>query len=76
MRRRRTFSSLMILQTYPFKDGATKATFEKYPVRSKTALLALRELIFETAAELPKVGELVETLKWGEPAYYPATLHF
>ena len=37
------------------------------PVRSR--LLALRELIFATAAETDGVGQLVETLKWGEPAY-------
>ncbi len=29
----------------------------------------LRKLIFETAASLPHVGELEETLKWGEPSY-------
>jgi hypothetical protein len=32
-------------------------------------LLALRELIFETAASTPGVGKLEETLKWREPAY-------
>ena len=32
-------------------------------------LMALRELIFRTAASTPGVGELEETLKWGEPAY-------
>lgn len=32
-------------------------------------MLALRELIFETAADMPEVGKLEETLKWGEPAY-------
>jgi hypothetical protein len=31
-------------------------------------LLALRELIFDTAASTEGVGELEETLKWGEPA--------
>lgn len=31
--------------------------------------MALRELIFETAAATPGVGLLEETLKWGEPAY-------
>ena len=29
----------------------------------------LRQLIFDTAAETEGVGELEETLKWGEPAY-------
>lgn len=32
-------------------------------------MLALRELIFEVAAQSPHIGELEETLKWGEPAY-------
>lgn len=32
-------------------------------------LLALRELIFATAASTAGVGELDETLKWGEPTY-------
>lgn len=29
----------------------------------------LRELIFETAAETEGIGELEETLKWGQPSY-------
>lgn len=32
-------------------------------------MLALRRLVFEVAAQLPDVGALEETLKWGEPAY-------
>lgn len=36
-------------------------------MRSK--LLALRELVFTTAAATTGVGVLEETLKWGEPAY-------
>ena len=32
----------------------------------------MRELIFRTAAETPGVGQLEETLKWGEPAYLTA----
>lgn len=32
-------------------------------------LLALRELILQTAATTAGVGEIEETLKWGEPAY-------
>jgi Domain of unknown function (DU1801) len=31
--------------------------------------MALRELIFRTAAATDGVGKLEETLKWGEPAY-------
>jgi hypothetical protein len=32
-------------------------------------LLHLRELIFAAAADLPGIGGLAETLKWGQPAY-------
>ena len=32
-------------------------------------MLALRELVFTTAARTPGVGELEETLKWGQPSY-------
>jgi hypothetical protein len=35
-------------------------------------LLALRALIFRTAAATDGVGELEETLRWGEPAYVTA----
>ena len=35
-------------------------------------LLALRELIFSTAAATEGVGPLHETLNWGEPAYVTA----
>jgi Domain of unknown function (DU1801) len=37
------------------------------PVRTK--LLALRRLIFETAKATKGVGQLEETLKWGQPSY-------
>jgi hypothetical protein len=32
-------------------------------------LLTLRRLVFEVAATTDGVGEVVETLKWGQPAY-------
>lgn len=34
--------------------------------------MRLRELIFEVAARTAGVGELTETLRWGEPAYLTA----
>jgi uncharacterized protein YdeI (YjbR/CyaY-like superfamily) len=43
--------------------------FDRYPRKMKQKLMKLRQLIFEVAAETEKVGELEETLKWGEPAY-------
>lgn len=35
----------------------------------KLKLLTLRELVLRTAASIDGVGEIEETLKWGEPAY-------
>ena len=53
----------------PFKNTSVAAKFESYPPVVRRKLLALRELVFRTARSHPEVGELEETLKWGEPAY-------
>jgi hypothetical protein len=45
------------------------AVFSSYPKKMKAKLLYLRRLIYETAAALDNVGEIEETLKWGEPSY-------
>lgn len=47
------------------------AIFDAYPPTQRAALLALRQLILETAARTD-VGDIVETIKWGQPAYLPA----
>lgn len=57
------------MRTQPFGDPDVKAVFDAYPARLRTQLLKLRQLIFVTAADTDDVGELVETLKWGQPAY-------
>ena len=54
---------------HAFSNPAVAAVFDAYPADVRAQLLALRELIFEVAASTPGVGELQETLKWGEPAY-------
>ncbi len=43
--------------------------FDAYPVKFRRKLLRLRRLILETAKRTEGVGEIDETLKWGEPAY-------
>ena len=45
------------------------AVFDAVAPATRERLLAVRALIFETAAATPGVGALTETLKWGEPAY-------
>jgi Domain of unknown function (DU1801) len=53
----------------PFENNAVAQAFNAYPPNMRIKLLVLRELIFQTAAATEGVGELEETLKWGEPAY-------
>jgi hypothetical protein len=55
-----------------FADPTVAAHFDSYPAAVRKKMLALRKLIFETAASTEGVGELQETLKWGEPAYVTA----
>jgi len=45
------------------------AVFDTYPGNMKSKLLYLRKLIYETASAIEAVGEIEETLKWGEPSY-------
>lgn len=56
-----------------FADAAVQAAFDAHPEPLRSALLKLRGLVLATAAQHPEIGELVETLKWGEPAYLPKT---
>ena len=49
-------------------DPTVKETFQGYPPAARKQLKLIRSLIFDAAEHL-KVKSLVETLKWGEPAY-------
>ena len=53
----------------PFHSPAVASRFDSYSPDMRRRLLALRSLIFSVAAEIPGVGPLEETLKWGQPAY-------
>lgn len=57
------------MKTRPFHDPAVKTVFDAYPPHLRARLFDLRELIFVTAAKTGGVGEVVETLKWQQPAY-------
>ena len=50
-------------------NTAVARTFAAYPPDLRRRLMLLRGLILDTAAATPGVGEIEETLKWGEPAY-------
>ncbi len=45
------------------------AAYDSYPSTARDALLHVRTLIFQTAAQNPVIGTLTETLKWGQPSY-------
>lgn len=49
-------------------DKAVKARFDEYPENARVRLAELRNLVFQIASEL-ELGEVEETLKWGEPSY-------
>lgn len=55
--------------TTPVADPAVAAAFDAFPARPRKRLLALRELVFATAAGTDGVGPITEALRWGEPAY-------
>jgi hypothetical protein len=52
-----------------FKNSQVAGIFENYPKQIRSKLLFLRQLIFDTAFDIAGVGELEETLRWGEPTY-------
>jgi len=51
------------------KNPEVAAVFKSYPRNMREKLMFLRQLILDTAAVTKGVGEIEETLKWGEPSY-------
>jgi hypothetical protein len=51
------------------KNPKVEFKFNSYPKEIKPKLRFLRDLIIETASEIPEIKEIEETLKWGEPSY-------
>lgn len=49
-------------------DKALMARFEEYPKGAREKLASLRSLVFQIAEALA-LGEVEESLKWGEPSY-------
>ena len=52
-----------------FADPNVEQVFATIPESERGGLLILRQLIFDVAAHTEGVGEIQETLKWGQPAY-------
>jgi hypothetical protein len=63
------YPSQIRMPMQPFQNSAVKEVFDTYPAAVRQKLMVLRQLIFDTAERTAGVGELEETLKWGEPAY-------
>ena len=55
--------------TAPPLPREVNRAFDALPAPIGKRLLQVRDLIFATAAKHDEVGQLTETLKWGEPAY-------
>jgi hypothetical protein len=55
--------------TAPKPPREVSRAFDALPAPMSKRLLQVRDLIFATAAAHDDVGEITETLKWGEPAY-------
>jgi len=53
-------------------DRKIRQVFESFDEPARDRLLQLREMILDEAARHPEIGELLETLKWGQPSYLPA----
>jgi len=53
----------------PFENPEVMFLFDNYPTNIQPKLMDLRELIFAVASDIEGVGQLEETLKWGQPSY-------
>ena len=58
-----------MLDRTPEPPPAVSEAFARFPETARARLLAARAQVFAAATDDPRVGELTETLKWGEPAY-------
>ncbi len=56
----------------PIINPEVAAVFASYPADVVDRLMSIRQLIFDVASITDGVGELQETLKWGQPSYITA----
>ena len=72
VRRPDTFQEVkraVAMPSAPNTGSKVSAVFETYPPEIRKQAMRLRQLVLDTAAALAEVGEVEETLKWGEPSY-------
>jgi hypothetical protein len=53
------------------KNPIVARVFTEYPTVFRKKLLLIRKLILTAGKDNKLIGELQETLKWGEPSYLP-----
>ena len=53
----------------PALAPVVQAVIDAAPPAARQGMLRLRELIFAEAADLPGIGPVTESLRWGQPAY-------
>jgi hypothetical protein len=54
---------------FPLENESVRTALQNYPSPIREKIMVLREIILTTASQIEEVGEIEETLKWGEPAY-------
>lgn len=52
-----------------FNNSAVRDAFDAFPPAIRNRLLEVRGIVFEVAGQTDGVGDIAETLKWGEPSY-------
>lgn len=57
------------MQSVPVANADVKAVIDNYPDELRERILFLRQMIYDVAAQTEGVGELEETLKWGQISY-------
>ncbi len=57
------------MMTKQLHDPKLVSAYNLFEDELRPHLLALRQLIFETAATIRDCGEVIESLKWGQPSY-------
>lgn len=59
----------LIKKDKKFSTPEITEKFTSYSSEMRDKLLSLRKLIFDVASKTREIGELEESLRWGEPSY-------
>lgn len=57
------------MMKYPFSSPEVEAAYRLPDETAREGLLLLRDMIFDIARGRPEIGQIEETLRWGQPAY-------